>query len=157
MRLSRPPAAVRQLQTPERRLAWAVAANGTPLVVTAQALYAGPLRLPWLELERLSWEPPVLAVVESAEVEGQGLEHRWELEVPGALPAAARSCLTTSVAWSDRRAFDTGGAVRLVGRRVPGQDALLWQQVWAPGTDRYDPRLRALADRWTGQLRASIG
>ncbi|MGZ6792102.1 MAG: hypothetical protein ACXVGH_01275 [Mycobacteriales bacterium] len=151
------PAPVRALATGERRLAWGVAADGSPLVATPTALHAGEDRLPWAEVERVAWEPPVLTVVEAAEVEGAGRVRRWELQDDARLAETVRERVTGSIGWSDRRALHPAGHVRAVGRRVPGEDLLQWQLVFAPGTDPHDPLLRAQAQEWLEGLRRTIG
>lgn len=151
------PAEVRELAPGERRLAWGVATDGTPLVATSTALHAGPDRLAWVDVERVSWEPPALTVVEAAEVEGTGRAHRWELQQDARLAETVRAGVTTSIGWSDRRALQPAGHVRAVGRRVPGEDLLRWQLVWARGTDPRDPLLRAQAQEWLEGLRRTIG
>ena len=54
LRRSKVPEAVRALARAERRLAWAMATDGTPLVASPTALYAGSLQLPWSSVEKLS-------------------------------------------------------------------------------------------------------
>lgn len=155
--MKRVPSAVRALEVAERRLAWGVCLDGTPVVATPVALYAGGLRLPWVDIERAGWAAPELTVLEAAEVEGAGAVHVFEVVEDKRLAETVRACVTSSVVWSDRRSFGAAGSVRLVGRRVPGQEVLTWQQVWAPGTDRLDPELRARADAWVLELRKTIG
>lgn len=157
MKLSRVPASVRALPVLERRLAWGVCVDGTALVVTAHAFYGGGLRLPWVEIQRAGWAAPVLTVVETSEVEGAGAVHVFEVAEDRQLAEAVQACMTSSVAWSDLRGLGSVGSVRLVGRRVPGQELLTWQQVWAPGTDRHDPALRTRVDEWVLELRKTIG
>lgn len=150
------PASVRAVETDDRRLAWALTPDGTALVATATALHAGSLRLPWQQVERVGWEPPVLTVAEVAEVEGAGAVHHWELAEDAHLAQTVRACVTSSVGWSDQRKVGNG-SVRLVGRRIPGQELLTWQVVWAPGTDSHDPVTVAQVDAWVLELRKTIG
>lgn len=157
LRRTKVPEAVRALAPAERRLAWAVATDGTALVASPTALYAGGLQLAWSSVEKVVWRPSVLTVLEVADVEGAGAAHTWELEQDARLAETVRAQVTSSVAWSDRRALQPAGAVRLVGRRVPGQDQLLWQTVWEPGTDFGDPALRAQAQEQLDGLRRTIG
>ncbi len=154
---ARVPEAVRRLRLEERRLAWALSATGVPLVATPTHLYVGQDRLAWTGIERVSWQPPTLSVIEGAEVEGTGRTRSWELDTQSRLAEIVRARVTSSVAWSDRRALHPSGAVRLVGRRTPGQDALDWQTVWEPGTDPADPALQAQAREWVAALRKTIG
>lgn len=151
------PEAVRAVALEERRLAWGLTEDGTALVATASALHVGDEVLPWTSVERASWRPPVLHLWESAPVEGAGRERVWPLAQDSRLAELVRSRITSSVGWSDRRRLPTGGHVRLVGRRTPGVDALQWQVVWERASDADDPLLRAQADAWVAELRASLG
>lgn len=153
MRLSKVPDAVRALATDERRLAWGVTPEDLPLVATASALHIGPEVLPWTQVERISWMPSVLTVVETAEVEGTGRSRSWELATDARLAEIIRARVTSSVGWTDRRALPSGGHVRLVGRRSPGVDALQWQPVW----DRPGRPDEELVRRWIAELRKTIG
>lgn len=155
--MKRAPAEVRALAPGERRLAWGLAVDGTPLVATPAALHAGDLRLPWTDVEKAVFQPPVLTVREVAEVEGAGTRHDWELAQAARLAEVVRTQVTASVGWSDRRRLPTKGALRVVGRRVPGEDALLWQVVYIEGADPQDPVNRAEADELVASLRATLG
>jgi hypothetical protein len=155
--ISRVPAAVKAVAPLERRLAWGVAVDGTPLVATPTALYAGDWHLPWTQVERAGWQPPLLTVREVALVEGSGARHEWELEQDHHLAEVVRAQVTSSIGWSDRRRLPTTGALRVVGRRVPGEDALLWQVVYLEGADPTDPVNRAQAEELVAGLRATLG
>ena len=159
MRLVRPavPDAVRALRTDERRLAWGLTPDGTPLVATATGLHAGTTVLPWTQVEKVLWQPPLLTLVETAEVEGTGAQHTWELAEDARLAETVRARVTSSIGWSDRRTLAPEGAVRLVGRRVPGQELLQWQLVFESGTDPHDPLLRAQAEAMVLDLRRTLG
>ena len=153
----RVPAAVRAVDVLERRLAWGITDDGLPLIATPTSLYAGTEPLPWWRIEKATWQPPLLTVVEVADVEGAGRQHAWSLAEDARLAETVRACVTTSVGWSDHRKLGSGGRVRLVGRRVPGRDALEWQTVWETPAAAADPALRAQAATWVEQLRATIG
>lgn len=158
MRLRRTlPPAVAGLRLDERRLAWGVTEDGTPLVATPTALHVGAHRLPWVQVEKAVWAEPVLTVTEVAEVEGTGRRHVLRVAEQHELAGVVRSQVTSSVGWTDRRRLVPQGAVRIVGRRVPGQDLLLWQVVWIEGTDPGDPALRAQADAFVADLRSTLG
>lgn len=157
MKRSSVPDAVRQLDVDERRLAWGLTDDGLPLVATPTALYVGPERLPWTQVERISWVPSTLTVLEVAEVEGSGRRRSFALAEDRHLAEVVRARVTSSVGWSDRRSLTPAGAVRLVGRRTPGVDLLDWQVVWEQGTDPSDPALQAQAQEWVAALRKTIG
>ena len=151
------PDAVTALRTDERREAWGLTPEGVPLVATASALYVGTAVLPWTQVEKVSWVPPRLLLTEVSEVEGAGLVRSFELEQDAHLAEVVRTRVTSSIGWSDRRVLVPTGAVRLVGRRAPGQDALVWQLVFEPGTDPHDPLVRAQAEQHVEELRRTIG
>ncbi len=157
MRLSKVPAAVRGLRLTERRLAWGLTEDGTALVATPTSLVIGAETIAWTGVERVSWQPEVLTVVEVDEVEGAGRTRSFVLTEQSRLAETVRAGVTSSVVWSDRRVLPTGRGVRLVGRRVPGQDALLWQGVWESAVDAADPGLRAGVEAMLADLRKTLG
>jgi hypothetical protein len=151
------PQLVKDLKTPERRLAWGLTTEGVPLVATPSALHTPDAELRWTDVERVSWKPPVLVLTEVSELEGAGTQHRWELAEDNRLAEAIRARVTSSIGWSERRGLLPSGHVRLVGRRTPDRDALDWQMVFETGTDPYDTELRAQAERMVEALRRTIG
>lgn len=154
------PAAVRAVPLPpgERRTAWAVTADGEPVVTTERGLLLpdGPL-LEWARVERVLWKPPQFTVLEVAEVVGTGARHVLVLDGPGDLPALVRARVTTSVAWSAHERLAPRGGVRVVGRRVAGQELLTWQLVYDVGTDLGDPLVRTQAQALLDGARRAIG
>ena len=155
--IRRVPQVVKAVATGERRLAWALTTEGAPLVATPTGLYDGGEPLPWVQVEKVSWQPPHLSVTEGALVEGTGPRHDWELAEDAHLAEVVRAQVTSSIGWSDRRRLASGGALRVVGRRVPGEDALLWQVVYLEGADPDDPLNRAEAERLVDGLRGTLG
>ena len=151
------PDAVGSLVTDGRRLAWALTGTGVPLVATPSSLYVGSERLPWSQVERVLWRPPTLTLVEVSEVQGSGRTRGWDLADDHRLAETIRAQVTSSIGWSDRRALHPQGGVRLVGRRVPGQEVLEWQLVFERATDATDPQLRAQAGQLLEALRRTIG
>ena len=151
------PEAVRAVSLDERRLAWALTTTGTPVIATSSALHLPDRVLAWTQIAKVAWAPPVLMVREVADVEDAGPAYRLELETEDSLAEVVRAQVTSSVAWSDVRRLQPAGKVRIVGRRVAGVDALLWQVVWLEGTDPTDPQLRSQADVLVAALRGSLG
>lgn len=151
------PEAVRVLPLTERRLAWGVTDEGVPLVATARALHVGDVQIPWTRVEKASWAPPEMTVREVAVSEGAGAVHRFVLAEERDLAGTVRACVTSSVGWSEVRRLEPSGKVRLVARRVPGQDALLWQAVHLEGTDPDDPAVRQQVEAAVDALRAALG
>ena len=156
----RVPPAVRAVPVPaaERRTAWAMTAAGDAVVATDQALLLPEgLRLPWAQVEHVTWRLPTLTVSEVAEVEGAGAVHVLQLDDADGLPAEVRTRVTGSVAWSSHERLSPAGGVRVVGRRVPGAEVLTWQLVYDSGTDTGDPLVRAQAEALLEGARRSIG
>ena len=154
------PPAVKEVALPpgERRVAWALTADGRPVVATERALLLpGGVHLPWQQVERAGWQRPRLTVVEVAEVEGSGPRHVLELADEGGLPEIVRTRVTASVAWSSHTRLAPTGGVRVVGRRQPDLDALHWQLVYDRGTDPGDPLVRAQAEELLEEARRTLG
>jgi hypothetical protein len=142
----------------ERRTAWALAAQGEPVVaVDGGLLLPGRELLRWGGIETATWARPHLLVREVAEVSGHGPEHRLELDDEGDLPAVVRDRVTASVAWSSHTRLTPHGGVRVVGRRDPASEVLAWQLVFDEGLDPSDPVLRARAEEVLEGARRSIG
>ncbi len=62
-----------------------------------------------------------------------------------------------SIASTRHYRLPSGGGVRVVGRRVPGRDGVVWQQVFDPGVDRDDPAVRTAAAEMVQQSRSFFG
>lgn len=145
----------------DRRLDWALTADGAPVVAAAGVLHlpgAGPV--PWERVEHAGWRPPVLVVREVAEVAGTGREHRLTLDLADGrsdLPAVVEARVRASVAWSSRQRLDPSGAVQLVARRRPGRLELDWQLVFAAAEEAADPARRAQAEQHLAAARRAIG
>jgi hypothetical protein len=149
------------LERGERRVAWALTADGEAVVATDRGLRlpAGPV-LAWDRIERASFSRPVLTVLELAEVEGSGTSHQVVLDLEGDvtdLPETVRARVAASVAWSSHTKLAPAGGVRIVGRRRPGLAALDWQLVFDRDTDPRDPELRAQAESFLATARRTIG
>jgi hypothetical protein len=146
------------LEPGERRMSWALTAAGEPVVATDEALVLpGGGRLEWHQVERATWQRPVLTVLEVQPVEGSGARHRLELADEGDLPEVVRNRVTASVAWSSHARLSPRGGVRVVGRRRAGRETLDWQLVYDPGTDLADPLVRAQAEELLEGARRTIG
>lgn len=159
--LRKVPAAVKgvTLEPGDRRVAWALSADGEPVVATERGLLLPGLpRIDWPSVERAAWARPLLSVRLSCDVEGAGPLHAVALsEDEGDLPEVVRARVTASVAWSRHERLGTGGGVRVVGRRSPGRDQLDWQLVWDRESDRDDPRCQTAAAQLLDGARATIG
>ena len=149
-----------ELDRGERRVAWAVTPEGDPVVATDRGLHLpGRGRVGWEEIERATFERPVLTVLELAEVEGTGRRHALALDLEGGtdLPETVRARVGASVAWSSHTKLVPAGGVRVVGRRRPGLDPLDWQLVFDRDTDPRDPAIRAQAEAVLEAARRTVG
>ena len=154
------PDAVRAVALPpgERRVAWGTTLDGAAVVASDRALVLpGGARLEWARIEKATWRPPQLVLLETAEVEATGAQHVLPLDDPGDLPATVRARVTGSVAWSVHERLSPAGGVRVVGRRVPDEELLQWQLVYDAGTDRDDPLVRAQAESLLESARRNVG
>jgi len=128
-----PSSAKAHLEAGERELAWGQAVTGQVLVATPRGLHIVGERahrlVPWHEISKATWAERKLTVIEARPLEGNeiGDERPWQLEFdePGGIPVVLRQRVESSVVVTVHRKL--GGGVRLIGRKVPGQDGLLWQ------------------------------
>lgn len=149
-----------QLKGGERRVGWAVTTAGEPVVATELGLrLPGAEVLAWEQIERASFDKPMLTITELAEVEGSGAGHTVELDLTEDtnLPEVVRVRVSASVAWSSHQRLQPRGGVRIVGRRRPGLEVLDWQLVFDRDTDPQDAALRAQAERHLDAARRTIG
>ncbi|BCY06285.1 hypothetical protein [Actinoplanes sp. L3-i22] len=126
---SRPP-----LDAEERVLAWCPCEQGV-LVATNRGLWlpsAGD-RLGWHEIHKVAWSGRELRITPAEVAEERdgytvlvdGPVATFLLLAPGELPDQVRTRVTRSVAYTTHHELDRG-SVRVVGRRVSGQDGLSW-------------------------------
>jgi hypothetical protein len=104
----------------------------------------GPHRIGWECVDKATWSEGVLRVVEADIVDDLLLVDREpvsvRLQVARDLPPTVRKRVEASVVSSE---LVTGGgvAMRIVGRRVPGQDGVSWWARLEPGiTDSAEVR-----------------
>jgi hypothetical protein len=151
----KPPRSLRpKLDTGERLLAWARVADGPDqaVVITTLGLWLpGRARLGWHQIHKATWSGSRLTVIPSAPVgepvvvDGAGsytvLTDAEPVSVtlaePGDVPAETRS-----VAYTAHHPLPEGG-VRVVGRRVPGANGLVWHVRYDDGTRFDDPEVVA--------------
>ncbi|GAA2897233.1 hypothetical protein Acy02nite_80480 [Actinoplanes cyaneus] len=122
------------LDAEERVLTWARSEEGV-LVATNRGIWlpgAGE-RLGWHEIHKVAWSGRELRIT-PAEVAGErdgytvlvdGPVMTFLLLEPGELPNQVRARVTRSVAFTTHHEIEHG-ALRVVGRRVSGQDGLSW-------------------------------
>ncbi len=137
---ARPP-----LDRDERVLAWAGTSNDAVVVVTNFGLWlpgvSGSARLGWHEIHKATWSGRALLVVparvkESFDTYAEMVDEdpvSVTLLDPDKVPEQVRARVTKSVAYTNHHVLP-GGGVRVVARRVPGQDGLRWTVRYDPGT-----------------------
>jgi hypothetical protein len=151
-----PPRAQRpKLTDGERLLAWAPVTENPAqaVVVTTLGLWLpGRDRLGWHQIHKATWSGARLTVIPSVPVGepvpmdgagsyavmADGEPVTVALAEPGDVPADVRSRVTRSVAYTAHHPLPTGG-VRIVARRVPGADGLVWHVRYDEGTPVDDP------------------
>ena len=157
-----PPGATERLDRGERVTAWARTDAGDMVLATVRGLWLPDRdRLPWHRVHKATWSDGWLTVIGAEEPEpGVVVDTdpvRVRLDDPGALPAEVRARVTRSVGHTAHHRLSGGGGVRVVGRRVAGEDGLSWVVRYDEGTDRTDPEVRAEVDRLLDAARASTG
>ena len=149
------PAALRpDLGPDERVLAWAAVEPEQALVATNHGLWRPDgKRLGWHEIHKAAWSGRELRVT-PAEVAEQrsaytvlvdGPVEVFLLLEPGDLPDQVRTRVTRSVAYTTHHPLTVGG-VRVVGRRVAGQNGLSWAVRYDSGTPVSLPPVVELTD-----------
>jgi hypothetical protein len=154
-RPDRPPAELLALlDRDERVVSWADTAEGGVVAATPRGLWwpfpDAPRRIAWQHIDKAIWREGVLTVIEAEVVDDVFLVDRppvsVTLTVPRDLPPTVRKRVEANIV--DRELVTvTGGAVRFVTRRRPGQDGVT---VWArmePGTPETDDLRAAVRAR----------
>jgi hypothetical protein len=163
-----PPEAVARLDPDERVVSWAPAPGGA-VVATPLGLWLPgvPDRLPWHLIDKVIWRSNMLTLIPAVDSGGGVLVEQpprsVRLEEPRDIPQNVRARIEKAIAFTRHHPLPGAeGAglrrgVRVVGRRVPGQDGVSWQLVFDPGVDRDDPAVRAAASAFVDQARAELG
>ncbi|MFI5895452.1 hypothetical protein ACIA5D_35685 [Actinoplanes sp. NPDC051513] len=137
------PASLRPALGPEERvLAWAPVGESQALVATNRGLWLPDgKKLGWHEIHKAAWSGRELRIT-PAEVAEERDEYvvlidgpavGFLLLEPGELPDQVRARVTRSVAYTSHHPLNSGG-VRVVGRRVPGENGLSWSVRYDAGT-----------------------
>lgn len=169
-RRERPPAeAVAPLERDERVTSWASLGGGGYVVGTPLGLWlpgaGGPGRTRWHLIAKATWDAPRLTLIVGAEGDrlGGGAVTLVEqpprvltLPAPRSVPKDVRDRVTRSVRYSSEHRLAPAGAARIVARRVAGQDGLVWQVRFEPGTDADDPLLREQVTRLVAEARQAV-
>lgn len=163
-----PPEAVARLDQDERVVSWAPVPGGA-VVATQLGLWLPgvPERLSWHLIDKATWRSDVLTLVPAVDSGGGVLVEQpprsVRLEQPRDIPETVRVRVEKAIAFtrhhplSEAEGAGVRRGVRVVGRRVPGEDGISWQLVFDPGVDRDDPAVRAAASAYVNQARAELG
>lgn len=162
------PDEVRALRLPRGEHVHAAAAvdGGGHLVVTGAGLRlvdAGgePWELlPWVDVDRATWEPPHLHVEPAPTADGV-VRPAWDVALPepGTVPRQLRARVDATIAWSVRHTLSgpARGDVRLVARRPADGGPLRWR-VWPdPGVRLHDPLVRAEIEELLRAAQVTVG
>ncbi len=142
----------------ERVLASALDNAGAAVVATDRALWlpadAGWRRLGWESVDWAGWDADeaLLTVVES----GSATRHHVRVQ-PAALVDVVRERVNAVIVWAHHAALSGRRGVRVVGRRSPGGQQILWSAVLDRGLDIADPEVRARVDAEVAAARAEVG
>ena len=137
----------------ERVVAWASTSDGRAIVVTNLGLWLPDRteRLGWHHIHRAAWSDPVLSVVPAAEVgAGEGYVVMADepsvvisLDDPDDVPLEVRNRVNRSVASTTHHDLPEGG-VRVVARRVPGRNGIVWHVRFDDDIEPFPVDLEAL-------------
>ncbi len=148
------------LEPGERVLAVARADDGSYVVATDRALHraaehGGSVRIPWHDVDRARWDADTdtLHLVQDGEPRRA---HRMRLERPGPLPETVRERVQSSIVISQHVRLSGTRGVRIVGRRQPGREELLWRITLDPGLDPDDPLVREAVERALAEFKAQV-
>jgi hypothetical protein len=159
-----PPAdALAGLGRDERVVSWADTEAGSVVLATPRGLWwpdegaAAALRLiAWQHVSKATWRDGVLAITQADVADDLLMVDRRpvavRLSVPRDLPPTVRKRVEANIVRSELEPV-TGGAARIVARRVPGEDGLHWWARLEPGTADTAQVRSALAAR-VASLRA---
>ena len=154
-RRERPPAeATGRLDRDERVVSWATAADGGAVLATPLGLWlpgrpSGSAVAPGRQGDLAGGRahgrrgPVTPATACWTELPPRSVR----IAVPRDLPQTVRVRVERTIASTRHYPLAAGGGVRVVGRRVPGQDGVGWQLVFDQGVDRDDPAVRGCLGR----------
>jgi hypothetical protein len=161
-RRERPPAEiVAGLAKDERVLSWADTADDRVVVATPKGVWwpddDGQRPIPWQFIDKAVWRDGTLTIIEADLVDDLLLVDRAPVTVvlarPRDLPPTIRKRVEANIVRSELLTVG-GGAVRFVGRRLPGHDGVSWWARLEPGT-RDTERVRAAIGARLAILRSS--
>jgi hypothetical protein len=156
-----------ELSRDERVLAWAGAGEGRAVVATNRGLHL-PGRdgvLGWHEIHKAAWDSGRLTLTPASSTAVPDSDYTvvadlpsvsFTLDHPGDLPKRVRERVTSSVPYTTRHDLPGGGAVRVVARRVSGQDGLAWSVRYEGHVDPTDPDVAKATAALVSEARNSL-
>lgn len=146
------------LEPGERVLAYAGEEDGDYVVATDRALHlATGRRVGWEHVEHAEWEGSGLHVREIVPLGEPSRVHHARIREPGALPEIVQDRVTSSIAVNQYVQLEGRYGVRIVGRRKPGGDGVVWNLIFDAGIDPRDPEVRARAERFLVEVQRQTG
>ena len=161
------PAAQRPpLESDERILTWAAVGDSgdSVLVATNRGLWLPDgKRLGWHEIHKAAWSGRELRITPAEAAQSRdaysvlvdGPVAAFLLLAPGDLPDQVRTRVTRSVAYTTHHPMPSGG-VRVVGRRVSGQNGLSWAVRYDAGTPVDLPAVTELTDELVKSAQSTL-
>jgi len=156
-----------ELPRGEKVLARAVAADGTWLLGTRDALVlvppttgGSPVRIPWEHVETAEWErdDERLSVVEVGEFGRPRPVHAFTLADPGPLLPMVRERVTASVLLVRHVPLEGRRGLRVIARRSPAGDrGVRWLYEYDAGIDPGDPVVVLAAENALADARSEVG
>ncbi|MGK5684923.1 hypothetical protein [Actinoplanes sp. URMC 104] len=162
------PAALKpQLGPDERIVAWSPVADDQAVVATTHGLWlpGAAAALGWHEIHKAAWSGRELRITPAEVAEERdgytvlvdGPIATVLLLSPGELPDQVRTRVTKSVAYTTHHVMPSGaGGVRVVGRRVTGQNGLSWAVRYDSGTPVSLPAVIELTDELVAAARNTM-
>lgn len=156
------PSAAREalpLRRGERVLASARLTDGSWVAATRDALLLPGCRVDWASVAHAEWSDgdAMLRVDQLGDAAGGQVTHELVVDEPGRLPETVRERVMASIVASRHVAIQGRAGVRVVARRAPGEEALVWQVVVDRGLDPGDPGVRAAGEAVIADLRRDLG
>lgn len=156
-----------RLEDGERVVAWTPQGPDAVVVTNRGLFIPGRNRLRWHEIHKAIWRDGTLTLVPASEslavADGDGYSVVEDLpavsvtlSLPGDVPKRVRERVTGSVAYTSHYPLPTGGAARVVARRVSGRDGLTWSVRFEGGVDHNDPVVREVTADLVAAAKASI-
>jgi hypothetical protein len=152
------------LEREERILTWAPVGDDAVLVATNRGIWLPDgKRLGWHEIHKAVWSGRELKIIPAEPAQDRdgytvltdGPAVAFLLLEPGDLPDQVRTRVTRSVAYTTHHPMPSGG-VRVVGRRVSGQNGLSWAVRYDAGTPVELPAVIELTDELVSSARATV-